>query len=137
MVTLGFMSCMTLVVLAAPEAFASIFLDRSREDSEAVLKLAVSFLFFAAFFQAVDGMQAVAAGALRGLSDTLWPMIYAAFSYWVVGLGAGIWLAFYRGYEGAGLWIGFVVGLGTAAIFLTSRFRRLQQAQYLPAVRPE
>jgi len=137
MVTLGFMSAMSLVVLVAPEAFASIFLDRSREDSEAVLKLAVSFLFFAAFFQAADGMQAVAAGALRGLNDTVRPMIYAAFSYWVVGLGTGIWLAFYRGFEGAGLWVGFVVGLGVAAIFLTGRFRRLQRENYLPEVRPD
>ena len=137
LVTLGFMSAMSLIVLAAPETFASIFLDRSLLDSEAVLKLAVSFLFFAAFFQVADGMQAVAAGALRGLNDTLQPMIYAAFSFWIIGLGVGIWLAFYQGFEGAGLWIGFIVGLGAAAIFLTSRFRYLQRQGYLPAIRPE
>ena len=40
-----------------------------------------SFLVFAALFQ-IDGAQAVAAGMLRGLHDTMVPMIYAAIGYW-------------------------------------------------------
>ena len=99
-VTLVFMSCMTVLVLMIPEMFASVFLDRARADSGAVMALAVSFLFYAAFFQAADGMQAVAAGALRGLNDTFRPMLFAGYSYWIVGLGSGTWLAFGTG--GAG-----------------------------------
>ena len=133
-VTLIFMSGMTLLVLAIPEAFASIFLDRTRSDSDAVLALAVSFLFYAAFFQAADGVQAVAAGALRGLNDTFLPMLFAGFSYWIVGLGIGVWLAFGNGYQGAGLWIGFVAGLTTAALLLSLRYRRLQRSAFLPEV---
>jgi MATE family multidrug resistance protein len=134
LVTLAFMSCMTLVVLAVPEAFAAVFLDRDLPGSEAVLSLAVSFLFYAAFFQAADGMQAVAAGALRGLNDTAIPMVYAALSYWAIGLGSGYWLAFHAGFDGAGLWIGFVVGLSCAAILLTARLRRLNRRLYIPAL---
>ena len=131
---LGFMAIMTVVILTIPALFASIFLDARQGDSEAVLALAVSFLFFAAFFQAVDGLQIVASGALRGLNDTLVPMIIAAVSYWGVGFGVGIGLAFGTGLEASGLWLGFISGLTCAAGLLTWRFRKFARAAYLPAL---
>jgi MATE family multidrug resistance protein len=131
---LGFMSMMTVVVLIVPELFASAFLDGARADSAEVLALAVTYLFFAAFFQAGDGIQAVAAGALRGLNDTAAPMVIAAICYWGIGLGSGLWLAFAAGMEGSGLWIGFVIGLTCAAIVLAHRFRRQEARGYIPAV---
>jgi MATE family multidrug resistance protein len=134
--TLGFMGLMTVVALTLPETLASIFLDEARRDSAAVLAPAVSFLFFAAFFQIADGLQAVAAGALRGLNDTAVPMVIAALSYWGVGLSVGIGLAFGAGMGGAGLWLGFVAGLTCAAILLTERFRRLARFSYMPALAP-
>jgi MATE family multidrug resistance protein len=131
---LGFMAIMTVVILTTPALFASIFLDPHQGDSEAVLALAVSFLFFAAFFQAVDGLQIVASGALRGLNDTFIPMIIATISYWGVGFGVGIGLAFGTGLEALGLWIGFISGLACAAALLTWRFRKFARAAYLPTI---
>jgi MATE family multidrug resistance protein len=130
--TLCFMGTMTIVVLAIPEMFASIFLDRSRADSPAVFALAVSFLYFAAFFQAADGVQAVASGALRGLNDTVVPMAIAAISYWGVGFTVGIGLAFGADFQGAGLWLGFIFGLSCAAILLTWRFWLFAGRHHLP-----
>jgi MATE family multidrug resistance protein len=132
--TVAFMSVTTAITLTLPEAIAGIFLDTARDDSAAVLALAVSFLFFAAFFQIADGLQAVASGALRGLNDTMAPMVIAALSYWGVGLAAGIGLAFGAGMGGAGMWLGFIAGLVCAAILLTRRFRRLARFSYLPAL---
>ena len=131
-VAIGFMSIMTVVVLTIPELFASIFLDESQVGSGAVLALAVYFLFFAGLFQVADGLQVVAAGALRGLNDTLTPMIIAAFSYWGVGFCAGIGLAFGAGMQASGIWLGFIVGLACAAGLLTWRFRKFARAAYLP-----
>ena len=68
------------------------------------------------------------------MSDTAIPMVLAAFSYWGVGLGSGIGLAFAAGMQGAGLWLGFVFGLFTAAVMLTMRFHGLTRASILPAV---
>ena len=136
-VTVAFMAMATVVILAIPDMFASIFLDTTRADSAAVLALATTFLLYAAFFQLADGTQAVAAGALRGMSDTAIPMVLAAFSYWGVGLGSGIGLAFAAGMQGAGLWLGFVFGLFTAAVMLTMRFHGLTRASILPAVAAE
>ncbi len=132
--TMCFMGTMTVVVLCIPDLFAAIFLDRSRSDSEAVFTLAVSFLFFAAFFQAADGIQAVVAGALRGLNDTVVPMAIAGISYWGIGFAVGIGLAFGADLQGAGLWLGFIFGLSCAAILLTRRFRQFARLRHLPEV---
>lgn len=133
-VTAGFMALMMVTVLAIPETFASMFLDHGRADSAAVMALATTFLFYAAFFQLADGIQAVAAGALRGLNDTAVPMLLAVVSYWGLGLGVGISFAFVAGMEGAGLWLGFDTGLICAAFFLTYRLNRLARRRYIPAV---
>ena len=98
--------------------------------------MAVSFLLYAAFFQAADGVQAVATGALRGLNDTAVPMMLAAVSYWGVGLASGFWFAFEGGMEGAGLWLGFVFGLSSAAAVLTWRFHAMNKRGYLPNMPP-
>ena len=69
----------------------------------------------AAAFQLFDGLQAVMAGALRGLQDTRVPMWIAIFSYWVPGFGLAIGLGFYTPLEGTGVWIGLATGLFFAA----------------------
>ena len=78
-------------------------------------------------------MQAVIAGALRGLNDTFRPMLIAALSYWVFGLGLGVVIAFKTGLGAIGLWIGFVAGLSAAAILLTIRFLYLQRTHHMPS----
>ena len=42
------------------------------------------------------------AGALRGLKDTRWPMVFAAFAYWVVGISMALGLGFGAGLGGLG-----------------------------------
>lgn len=118
----GFMSAAALLFLTLPEALISLFLDASGEDTAAVIALAVPYLFLAALFQLVDGAQAVAAGALRGMQDTRVPMMIAIFSYWIAGLGTGYVLAFPLGLEGVGIWTGLALGLALAAVLLLGRF---------------
>lgn len=134
--TMFFMGVMTIVVISIPETFAALFVDQTRADSPGVLALAVSFLFFAAFFMVADGIQEVAAGALRGLNDTVIPMAIATVSYWGLGLAVGLGLAFGADMQGAGLWLGFICGLSCAAVLLTHRFRRFTRQRYMPDIAP-
>ncbi|MDA7949185.1 MAG: MATE family efflux transporter [Hyphomicrobiaceae bacterium] len=131
-VTLAVMAVMTIVILTIPELFASLFLDASRPDTAAVLPLAISLLFLAAFFQLADGLQAVAAGALRGLNDTAIPMVIAGVSYWGVGAGSGLWFAFEQNMGARGIWVGFIVGLTCASLVLVWRFAHQWRRGYLP-----
>jgi multidrug resistance protein, MATE family len=72
-----------------------------------------------------DGMQVIAAGALRGYKDTMVPMLLATFGYWGVGF-AGAWLfAFPLGYGAVGLWWGLALGLAVVAVLLTLRLHLL------------
>ncbi len=118
----GFSGAAALVFLAIPTPLISIFLNAAREDTAAVVALAIPYLFLAALFQLVDGTQAVAAGALRGMQDTRVPMVIAIISYWIVGLGGGYVLAFPLGLGGEGVWMGLALGLAVAAILLMARF---------------
>lgn len=92
-----------------------------------VIAWAAKFFIIVAIFQIFDGVQAVAIGALRGMSDTQWPSIIAFFSYWVMGLPAGYMLAFHLGVGPVGIWIGLLMGLIFASILLTWRFHILSK----------
>ena len=88
------------------------------------MAFALKYIVIAAGFQLFDGMQAVAAGALRGLQDTRIPMWIAAFAYWVPGFGTAMVLGFATPLEGVGVWIGLAIGLTCAALLLTWRWHR-------------
>ena len=87
----------------------------------------------AAAFQLFDGIQAVSAGALRGLQDTRVPMAIALFGYWVPGLGTAVALGFFTPLQGLGIWIGLAIGLVVVAVLLLRRWGRRAGLGLLPA----
>ncbi|MBC2776575.1 MATE family efflux transporter [Parasphingopyxis marina] len=105
-----------------PNQLIGLFIDPADPAMANVFALALSFLFVAAIFQLVDGAQAVGAGVLRGVQDTRWPMLFAAFGYWVVGLGVAVWLGFPMGLQGVGIWIGLAFGLAVVAVLMVGRW---------------
>jgi MATE family multidrug resistance protein len=107
-------------MLAVPEWIVSLYTSEPE-----VASLAVSLLFFAAIFQFADGIQAAAAGALRGLKDTRVPMIYSIIAYWLIGLSLGYALTFRLDQGINGMWLGIISGLCVAAVLLGSRFLRI------------
>lgn len=92
------------------------------EDQE-VIAIASQLIVLAGVLQLADGLQVVAASMLRGITDVKVPMIIAIFSYTIICISIGLFLAFPMGMGAQGIWIGFVVGLSVAAICLHTRFR--------------
>jgi len=117
----AFMGAMAIVMWAIPRQLVTLFLNDVPANAM-VIGLAVSFLRVAAAFQLVDGAQVIGAGMLRGLHDTRWPLVFALFGYWVVGLGIGAWLAFARDWKGVGIWIGLASGLAAVAALMLARW---------------
>jgi MATE family multidrug resistance protein len=117
----GFMVVAALVLGFAPGVIVHLYLGRA-QGSAATAFLAARLLRIAGVFQLVDGTQACASGALRGLKDTKVPMLLAALGYWGVGFWAGWFLAFRVGLGVAGLWWGLFAGLAWSAVALTGRF---------------
>ena len=108
--------------LLLPGPLASLFTDEA-----AVVAATIPLLSIAAAFQISDGVQAVAAGALRGAGDTRWPLVSNVIGHYAVGLPLGILLAFGLGWRAAGLWWGLSAGLTMVAVALTARFWALMR----------
>ena len=128
-----FMSAMVLLIVAFRHVIPLLFLGTAAADIGATAALAATLLAFGATFFIVDGVQSVAAGALRGLNDTRIPMIFAAVSFWVIGFATSYTLASPARLEAVGVWIGFTVGLGVYALLLVWRFNVLTLRGYMPA----
>ena len=116
----SFMVATACVFLWAPGFLAGIYTS----DTE-VLAVAVVLLPIAGIFLVADGLQAVAAGVLRGAGDTRSPFLFNALGFWGFGIPVSVVLAFPLGMGGEGLWWGLAVGLGAVAILLFIRVRRL------------
>ena len=121
----GFMVLTATLFLLTPETFVELFWDPGIEKSIAVKTFAMELLVIAGFFQIFDGIQVTAMGALRGIKDVKLPLLIGGLSYWLVGLGAAVYLTFYTELQHRGLWIGFLLGLATAGVSLTWRFLAL------------
>ena len=124
-----FMAMTASAMVLAPYTLLSIYVDPYAAKNAALVGFALQYLGLAAAFQLVDGVQAVAAGALRGLQDTRIPMWIAIFSYWVPGFGLAIGLGFFTPLEGVGVWIGLAAGLAFAAVLLTWRWMLREKLQ--------
>lgn len=125
----GFMAVTASAMILFPRALLSIYVDPDAAKNAALVGFALRYLWIAAAFQLVDGVQAVAAGSLRGLQDTRIPMWIAIFAYWVPGVGVALTLGFATPLEGTGIWIGLATGLGVAAILLLRRWMRRERLQ--------
>jgi MATE family multidrug resistance protein len=120
----GFMCTTAFAMLLVPTVLLRVYIDPSAPANAALVGFALQYLIWAAIFQLADGVQAVAAGALRGLQDTRVPMWIAIFAYWVPGFGMAIGLGFFTRLEGSGVWIGLATGLFFAAALLLWRWAR-------------
>ncbi len=130
----GFMAAMTAIVLLARDVIPHLFLGPSVSDAKAAATLAALLLVVGASFFVADGVQTVAAGALRGLNDTRIPMLFAAICFWVFGFAACYALGFALGLGAVGVWIGLSIGVILYALLLLWRFLFLTRRGYLPVV---
>jgi len=121
---IAFMSLSAAVFWSVPEPIVGAYIALGDPGNREVVALALRFLAVAAVFQIVDGLQAVAAGALRGYHDATVPMILAGCGYWGIGFAGGLAFAFPLGAGPIGLWWGFVLGLSAVAALLTFRLLR-------------
>ncbi len=117
-----FIMLFTQTLSASSMLFFPEFIVRIYTDDAAITTIAIGLLFYSAIFQYADGIQICAAGALRGLKDTLIPMFINIVSYLLIGLSVGYYLTFNQAMGPAGMWIGMIVGLSFGAVLLLGRF---------------
>ena len=124
-----FMATMTLAVILVRFDLAQLFFGDASQSSRATIELIATLLLIGATFFIADGVQTVAAGALRGLNDTRVPLLLAAVSYWMVGFPVAYVAAILLDYGAVGVWIGLSCATGLYAALLILRFRALAPRQ--------
>lgn len=114
---------MSMVVMGLTGAlflFGGAQLARTLTDQHDVVVLAATLLAVAAAFQLSDGLQAVAAGALRGAGDTRATFVIHLLAHWAIGLPCVFWFA--KRWGPTGVWWGLTLGLVVASVALVGRF---------------
>ena len=129
------MVVITLATVAFRDQIPFLFLGEGTANADTA-RLAAVLLAIGATFFVTDGLQTIAAGALRGLNDTRVPMLFAAVSFWMIGFTGAYGLAFWAGLDTVGIWIGFSLSVVTYATLLIWRFHRLTARSYLPTLVP-
>lgn len=121
----AFMALMTAIVAATRHLLPPLFLGAVTADIAATAALTASLLLVGPIFFVFDGLQTIAAGALRGLSDTRTPFLIAVLSFWGIGFTSCWLLGFHTGLGPLGVWLGLSAGLIAQATLLVWRFRLL------------
>jgi len=115
------MTVSAVLFLLLNDPLAALFAPEEPE----VRALAASLVTIAGFYQIFDGLQVVAAGALRGAGDVRLPFAITALGYWGIGFPTALLLAFEADLGAQGLWYGLTAGLGVVGFALVARFWRL------------
>ena len=106
-----------VVFAAAPRLLVSAFTTDAR-----VIAIGTDLVRIAALFQLFDGVQVVAAGALRGAGDVRFPFVANVIAHWFVGFPVALVLGFALHGGAPGLWWGLTSGLVVVSIALAVRF---------------
>ena len=130
---MGYMALPAALMILTPRLVLQMYVDPAAAKNAAMVGYAVQFLAVAAAFQLFDGLQAVLAGALRGLQDTRMPMVLALGGYWLIGFTTSAWLGLGTPLAGLGVWLGLAVGIVVVSLLLLHRWRARTELGLLPA----
>jgi MATE family multidrug resistance protein len=122
---IALVAALTLAVIVTRAGIAYLFFGAAASSAGAAIDLTETLLLVGATFFIADGVQTIAAGALRGLNDTRVPLLFAVISYWLIGFALACWLGFRTPLGAPGVWVGLSIGTAVYAVLLVWRFRLL------------
>jgi MATE family multidrug resistance protein len=121
-IALGAAVMMTGAVVFA--VFPGLLVSAFTTDAR-VIAIGSDLVRIAALFQLFDGVQTVAAGALRGAGDVRFPFVANVVAHWFIGLPVALTLGFALHGGAPGLWWGLTSGLVVVSVALAARFWRI------------
>jgi MATE family multidrug resistance protein len=111
-----------------------LFLGSVTNENSQTAALAAALMVVGASFFICDGVQSIAAGALRGLNDTRVPLLFSFICFWAIGFTACYGLGFVLDYGAFGVWVGLSLSVIVYALMLVLRFHVLTARGYMPDV---
>src|SRR6476620_3152332 len=91
---IALVAALTLAVIAGRSGIAHLFFGEAASSAGAAIDLTETLLLIGATFFIADGIQTIAAGALRGMNDTRVPLLFAVIGSWLIGFVIACWLGF-------------------------------------------
>jgi multidrug resistance protein, MATE family len=122
---IALVAALTVAVMAGRFEIAQLFFGEAAAGAGEAIALTATLLLVGATFFIADGIQTIAAGALRGMNDTRVPLLFAVVSYWMIAFVLASVLGFRTPLGAVGVWIGLSVGTAVYATLLVLRFRLL------------
>jgi multidrug resistance protein, MATE family len=104
-----------------PTFILGLYFDENNLSHSLPLNFAITYLCYAAFIQIMDTLQVILNSVLKGLNDTLVPMIYYFISYFILGLISAYIICFGMEYGASGLWLGISIGVISILLLLATR----------------
>ncbi|EWH00417.1 MATE family efflux transporter [Halomonas sp. BC04] len=111
------------IMVALSPWLPSLFVP-GEDDVRATISMATTFILIGATFTLLDALQIAWLGVLRGIQDTMVPMIIVMIGYWVIGVPAGYVLAHKLDIGPTGIWWGLTIGLAFVCFGLALRIWR-------------
>jgi MATE family multidrug resistance protein len=122
----------SIIFIGFPRQLTNVFFSNNDPQFIPLLAYTRSFFAIAACFLFFDAIQVITNNILRGIKDTLVPMLFGIGSYWLVGIGCAYFFAFILKLQGKGIWLGLAVGVTVSAVILQLRWRyKLQRLKNL------
>ena len=120
-----------LIYLYMPKLLIGLYINTHASFYAATINLAIMLLFVTGVMNIFDGIRCVAVSALRGLRDTITPMLIFVVLGAVLTLPSGYILAVTMHLGAVGYRYGFVIGFGIGAIILIHRFHKLSAINFI------
>lgn len=117
-------SAIVSLSMVALSAWLPVLFVGSTATAQATRSMATVFILIGATFTILDALQIAWLGVLRGMQDTLVPLVLVMIGYWVVGVPVGYVLAHPLGLGPTGIWWGLSIGLAFTCLGLGWRIVR-------------
>ncbi|HAT8647494.1 TPA: MATE family efflux transporter [Legionella pneumophila] len=106
-----------------PKILISIDFNPNKSENIEIIRMAAQILTISAIFQIAEATRISLFGALRSLKDTRFTLFISIFSFWIIALPIGYFLATRLNIGGTGLWWGMVLGAVSSVLLLHWRFK--------------
>jgi len=124
-------SIFSAAFLFAPQQLIALYLNANNPANATTVHFAIMLLAIAALMNVFDALRSICACTLRGLHDTILPMLIFVVLGTIISLPIGYWLGFSLHFGVTGIRWGFVIGFLVGAIILLCRSHKFSCPVYL------
>lgn len=119
------------IYLLIPIPLINLYLNTENPANFQIAAISIPLLIITGIMNVFDAIRTSALLSLRGMRDTLVPMVIFVVLGCIISLPIGYWLTFPLHYGVIGMRWGFVIGFFVGAIILVHRFHKFSAPEFI------